>query len=288
MHSKHLHQRIVLTCEYIEQHLDDTLTVSQLSEVAALSKFHFHRVFVAFMGVNVAKYILLARLKRASFRLAFEQNIKVIDIALEAKFESAEAFSRAFKRTFEQSPSQFRRSPNWPSWHDVFDFSPAIEVQQTMNVDIIQFEPILIAFLEHKGEAKRVFDTVGQFIAWRKSSGYSPLNTSRTFSIPNGDPIMMAEESYRFKICGSVKTEIPDNRFGVKNGEIANMRCAKVRHIGSHDNMEQTIRWLYQSWLPQSGALPSDHSCFFEYHNFIHQVDECELITDIYLPLKEQ
>ena len=66
MQSNLLQQRISLVCDYINQHLDDELTVSLLSDVAALSKFHFHRVFVAFMGVNVSKYILLARLKRAS------------------------------------------------------------------------------------------------------------------------------------------------------------------------------------------------------------------------------
>ncbi|MCF2825482.1 MULTISPECIES: AraC family transcriptional regulator [unclassified Pseudoalteromonas] len=286
MQSNLLQQRISLVCDYINQHLDDELTVSLLSDVAALSKFHFHRVFVAFMGVNVGKYILLARLKRASFRLAFERDIKIIDIALEAKFDSAEAFSRAFKRTFEQSPSQFRQAANWPSWYDVFNFSPQNLGVQTMQVDIINFEQTQIAFLEHKGAAKLIFESAGKFIAWRQNSGLSPINTSRTFGMPNGDPETMAEDAFRFKLCGSVNTEVPDNTFGVERGVIPQMRCAKVRHLGSHDNMEQTIRWLYQNWLADSGELPNAHCCFFEYHNFVHQVDECDLITDIYLPLQ--
>ncbi|MEK0159032.1 AraC family transcriptional regulator [Pseudoalteromonas piscicida] len=281
MQSNLLQQRISLVCDYINQHLDDELTVSLLSNVAALSKFHFHRVFVAFMGVNVGKYILLARLKRASFRLAFER-----DIALEAKFDSAEAFSRAFKRTFEQSPSQFRQAANWPSWYDIFNFSPQNLGVQTMQVDIVNFEQLQIAYLEHKGAAKLIFESAGKFIAWRQNSGLSPINTSRTFGMPNGDPETMAEDAFRFKLCGSVNTEVPDNAFGVENGVIPQMRCAKVRHLGSHDNMEQTIRWLYQNWLADSGELPNAHCCFFEYHNFVHQVDECDLITDIYLPLQ--
>ncbi|ASD66445.1 GyrI-like domain-containing protein [Pseudoalteromonas piscicida] len=286
MQSNLLQQRISLVCDYINQHLDDELTVSLLSNVAALSKFHFHRVFVAFMGVNVGKYILLARLKRASFRLAFERDIKIIDIALEAKFDSAEAFSRAFKRTFEQSPSQFRQAANWPSWYDIFNFSPQNLGVQTMQVDIVNFEQLQIAYLEHKGAAKLIFESAGKFIAWRQNSGLSPINTSRTFGMPNGDPETMAEDAFRFKLCGSVNTEVPDNAFGVENGVIPQMRCAKVRHLGSHDNMEQTIRWLYQNWLADSGELPNAHCCFFEYHNFVHQVDECDLITDIYLPLQ--
>lgn len=172
MQSNLLQQRISLVCDYINQHLDDELTVSLLSDVAALSKFHFHRVFVAFMGVNVGKYILLARLKRASFRLAFERDIKIIDIALEAKFDSAEAFSRAFKRTFEQSPSKFRQAANWPSWYDVFNFSPQNLGVQTMQVEIINFEQTQIAFLEHKGSAKQILKVQASLSLGAKIAGF--------------------------------------------------------------------------------------------------------------------
>jgi AraC-like DNA-binding protein len=66
--------------------------------------------------------IFRSTLKRASYRLAFEGDKRVIDIALEAGFESPEAFSRAFKRTFDQSPSEFRAEPKWPEWHMRFQF----------------------------------------------------------------------------------------------------------------------------------------------------------------------
>ncbi|WP_342345769.1 AraC family transcriptional regulator [Shewanella dokdonensis] len=96
-------QSILRVCEYIQQHLDDALDAEQLSDVAACSRFHFHRVFMAFMGLSTTRYIQLAKLRRASFRLAFEQH-KIIDIALEAGFSSSEAFTRAFKNCFVQTP----------------------------------------------------------------------------------------------------------------------------------------------------------------------------------------
>ena len=46
---------------------------------------------IGYYGTNVAKYVQLAKLKRASFRLAFEQEKRIIDIAFEAGFESVEA-----------------------------------------------------------------------------------------------------------------------------------------------------------------------------------------------------
>lgn len=285
MKNNKLAMRIGRACDYINQQLDEELSVELLSEVAALSKFHFHRVFMAYLGVNVGKYILLARLKRASFRLAFERDCKIIDIALEAKFDSAEAFSRSFKRVFSVSPSHFRSAPNWPAWHQVYKFNQLLCKENTMNVEIVDFVSRKIAFVEHKGNPKNVFETAAKFIAWRQHTGLSPITTSNTYGIPNGDPNSLAPEQFSFKICGTVDTQIPANEFGVENGELPAMRCARVRHVGSHDLLEPVVYQLYQSWLPQSGESLFDHPVFFHYHNFVHQVDECDLITDIYLPL---
>ena len=116
----------------------------------------------------MTRFIQLARLKRASFRLAFEPEKRVIDIALEAGFESPEAFSRAFKRTFDQSPSQFRAKPQWPQWHRRFDFHNQPYGDKTMNVEIVNFETTKVALLEYLGPPDKVLETAGKFIAWRK------------------------------------------------------------------------------------------------------------------------
>lgn len=50
--------------------------------------------------------------------------------------------------------------------------------------------------------------------------------------------------------------------------------------------MSDTVYYLYQTWLPDSGEELRDFPCFFHYLNFVHEVDECELVTDIYLPIK--
>lgn len=62
-------QKLQLVCDYIQRHLDEDLDVDRLSQIAALSKFHFHRIFAIHVGLNVMKFIQLSRLKRASFQL---------------------------------------------------------------------------------------------------------------------------------------------------------------------------------------------------------------------------
>ena len=102
--------------DYIDRHLDEDLSLDRLSGLANFSKFHFHRQFSQYAGISVARYVQLMRLKRASYRLAFSQGTRIIDIALEAGFENPESFSRAFKSTFGQTPSHFRKSPAWKPW----------------------------------------------------------------------------------------------------------------------------------------------------------------------------
>ena len=81
-------KRIKAVCDFIDEHLDETLTLESLSKVAVCSKYHFHRIFKSFTGISIMQYVLLSRMKRASFRLAFEPQVSVTNIAFEASFES--------------------------------------------------------------------------------------------------------------------------------------------------------------------------------------------------------
>ena len=66
------HARLQRVIDYIDQHLDGDLDLETVSRVAAFSKFHFHRQFSATFELSVHRYVQLARMKRASHRLASE------------------------------------------------------------------------------------------------------------------------------------------------------------------------------------------------------------------------
>ena len=284
--ANHREKQIQTVCQYIDAHLDHELNLSLLSQVAHCSKYHFQRLFSSYMGISATQYVLLARLKRASFRLAFEKHITITGIAFEAQFDSSEAFSRAFLRTFGQTPSQFRAKPEWKQWHSKYEFEAPNVGEIVVDVSVINFAEQPIAFATHRGSPKRVFETTAKFIEWRKSTGLSPIKTSKTFGIPYGDPNQVPEEEFRFDICGSHSGEVPENHFGVKSGTIPAGRCAVVLHKGSQDMIGKTIYQLYQQWLPTSGEELREFPIFFRYLNFIHEVDECDLLTEVYLPIK--
>jgi len=296
MNNTHNHSydaKIGRVCDYISTHLNDDLSVAKLSLVANFSKFHFHRQFSVYTGVTVAKFILMMRLKRASYQLVFEPDMRIIDIALDANFENPESFSRAFKKTLGQSPSQFRNAPKWQHWNELFVNNKlhsghpfTIESTDNMHVEITHFNEQMVAVLEHAGAPELVNHSVQTFIEWRKSCSLSPVDTSKSYGIVYDDPKNTKPEDFRFDICGSVTKPVPANPQGVIEKVIPGGRCARIRHLGSHDAMDEKIYYLYGQWLPESGEELRDSPFFFHYINLFPQVAEHELITDIYLPLK--
>ncbi|WP_167632160.1 AraC family transcriptional regulator [Mariprofundus ferrooxydans] len=271
--------------DYIDHHLADPLDVEQLSRVANFSKFHFHRQFSLYAGISVFAYIRMMRLRRASYRLVFCKEERIIDIALDAGFENPESFSRAFKQSFGQSPSGFRKKPLWQPWNERFQ-PPPRQRSEKMEVNIVDSAETRVAVLEHRGAPQLVNDSVMRFIEWRKQSGLSPVKTSRTFGLVYDDPATVAPEQFRFDICGEVSSDVPANPQGVKSGRIPGGRCAVIRHHGPHERIGDKIYYLYRDWLPESGEELRDAHLFFHYLNLRTEVEEHELITDIYLPLK--
>ena len=103
----HYHARFQRVLAHIEDHLDGDLSVDVLSGVAAFSRFHFHRQFSALFGIGVHRFVQLARLKRATYKLAFRDRETILQIALDSGYEGPEAFARAFKQSVGTPPHRW-------------------------------------------------------------------------------------------------------------------------------------------------------------------------------------
>lgn len=89
---------------------------------------------------------------------------------------------------------------------------------------------------------------------------------------------------YRVDLCISVKTDVLQNSYGVINKIIPACRCATARYFGSRDNVI-VAQYLYEQWLPGSGEQLAEFPMFFHYVNVGPQLQEAEMITDVYLPI---
>ncbi len=92
--------------EYIDAHLDETMTLAQLAQVVNLSHWHFLRCFKATFGVAPHAYLTQRRLARAQELLA-RSSLRIVDIALEIGMSHTH-FSRTFLGRFGVSPREYR------------------------------------------------------------------------------------------------------------------------------------------------------------------------------------
>ncbi len=253
------HARMQRVLDHMDQHLDDDLGLDALSGVAAFSKYHFHRQFASTFGVSVHRYVQLARLKHASHRLASKDAPSVTDIAMDAGYEAPDAFARAFRQRFGQSPSSFRKSPEWEPWLAAFgplDNARSKLMQKTYtheDVTIRDVAPTPVAIMEHRGDPATIGDTIQRFIAWRKAEGLSSPKTSPIFNVFRSERRPALPAAYRMDLCAGIDFPIGANDEGVAAGLIPGGRCAVLRVVGNTDNLEPAALYLYRDWLPASG-----------------------------------
>jgi len=100
--------RVNLVKQYIREHIDQALNRKVLAAVAGFSVPHFHRIFTAYMGENIARYVRWVRLERAGRKLRMGA-VDITEVALAAGYDTHAAFGKAFKRKFGLSPSEFRQ-----------------------------------------------------------------------------------------------------------------------------------------------------------------------------------
>lgn len=95
--------------DYIEQNLDKPVGLCDLADAAGYSECHASRIFKEVVGIAPLEYLRARRLSRAAEKLR-NTSWKILDISLEASFESHEGFLRAFKRRFGFAPGFYRRN----------------------------------------------------------------------------------------------------------------------------------------------------------------------------------
>jgi len=107
--TQHIHAECINEVEqYIREHISEPLNRERLAEVAGFSVPHFHRIFTAQRGENIASYVRRVRLERAGRKLRMGA-VDITEVAQAAGYDTHAAFSKAFKQQYGLSPREFRQ-----------------------------------------------------------------------------------------------------------------------------------------------------------------------------------
>ncbi|WP_162551050.1 AraC family transcriptional regulator [Paenibacillus tepidiphilus] len=96
------------TVDYIEEHLNEPITLEDCARISGFSRFHFHRLFGIHLNLSLMEYVRKRRLAHAMLDIV--EGKRVLDVALEYGYSSERSFSRAFMQEFGQLPSCARQA----------------------------------------------------------------------------------------------------------------------------------------------------------------------------------
>lgn len=139
--------------EYIESNLDRNITLDEIAKIAYSSKFHFNRTFSILTGMNLFDYIRCRRLTVCVKDLK-DKDSKVIDVALKYGYESPEAFSRAFKKLHNITPSKVKNYEGKFNATLPLSISVVLKGDEKMNYKIVEKESFSIVGYKKKVTTK--------------------------------------------------------------------------------------------------------------------------------------
>jgi AraC family transcriptional regulator len=154
-----------------------------------------------------------------------------------------------------------------------------------VEVHIVQFPETKVAAIEHRGPPELEHATARKLIEWRIQNRLSP-EKHKSYGVHYTDLRTTLPADHRVDFCVSVEHDVPPNSQGIVNKVIPGGRCALARHLGSRAHNLAAV-YLYEEWFPKSGEVLRDFPIFFHYVNVGPQVEEHEMITDVYLPLQQ-
>lgn len=267
--------RLLRVQQAIEEHIDATIDPAELAGIAHFSLHHFHRIFRGQLGESVMEHVRRLRLERAARRLR-DAPSDILQVALEARYDSHEAFTRAFSDHFGTTPSGFRAEPTrWQRpWHPADPSTPAC------TVEVREHAPVRIAFMRHHGSYSDVGATWQRLVEWAAAQEWPMIGA--LYGICPDDPAITPERSLRFD-AGVV---IPDDRWSARNHPVAvtvipGGTYATAVHRGSYFKLADTYLELIGRWFPQSGYEPAPDAVVEHYLNDPSITPEDDLLTEV-------
>ncbi len=276
----------------IETDYAEELSIKTIAEHVAVSPFHFQRMFIRDVGESVAGYIRSRRLEQAVKLIAADRDASLIQVAFECGFETHSAFSKAFKRHFEMSPSQFAKGGAervLTSSADTRPFLKPIRLRQfEIEMDFLALPPLWVQHRQQTG----VLD--GAYFPDRKKmaaelAGLIVKDDENLMAVcggyragPNGFNDASATGSF-----GGLFFEKPNGSWSDQINRIEAGNWAVFSHYGSFERLHMTWNKACQNWLPANHLSIRQEWMLETYLRSPASPKPDLLSAQIYIPLKK-
>lgn len=255
--------------------------IATLADAAALSPFHFHRVFRLMTGETIGEAVTRVRLGGSLPELAGLDGIRAA--AARSGYATTQSYARAMKAAAGATPSQLRADTLLRERVGDALRSPAGRGSAPLSVEIVAFEPVRLLALRNVGDYaelnrgyQQLFDLLLQQIA--------PEDVTGLWGIPHDDPRFVPAAECRFD-CAVSTSGGGGPRDGIVQIDLPAGPCLRLRVPGDYDRVHGALDELYRvaiaEDLPISAASPVNY-----YHSDPEEVPEEDLLADIHLMLE--
>ena len=270
--------RIRRVLDYIHNNPAGDLSLDQLADVAAMSRFHWHRVFRALTGETCGQSVRRIRLHRAAVALVTSQT-SIEDIAATVGYPNRYSFSRAFTAAYGQAPGAFRTAGR--------HLPPAAlrDPKELFMYDVtLRSEPARrLVTIPHRGPYPEIGRAFEQFSALATARNLWPdlgpvigVYLDMPGAVPDAELRSYAGAEYRADTT-------PE---GLEPFDLPGGKSAILTFKGPYVGLSAAYDSLFGGWLPQSGETPADEPCYEIYLNDPRSTVPEDLLTEIVLPLK--
>lgn len=260
----------------LEARLDQPVAPQELAAEAAFSLHHFHRIFRAQLGESVMQHVRRLRLERAARTLKAQPTAerRLIELALEAGYESHEAFTRAFLEQFGVSPSAYREQAAEAAARPVPE-GPRCAIR------VATFAPVRVLFRRHRGGFSTVGQTWGGLMQWTVAAcAKAGLALPAMYGICPDDPEVTETAQLRFDACIAAAPGLsPDDTVGETT--VPGGTYAVGLHVGPYHLLHETYLDVIGRWFPTSGYEPAPEAVVEHYLNDPSNAAESELRTEV-------
>jgi AraC family transcriptional regulator len=256
-----------------------TPSVDELADAAALSPFHFHRIYRLMTGESVAQSLQRLKVAHALERVSAGENVTIAAHA--AGYGSSQNLARAVKQRAGGSVSELRAAGRLPKVAAELRLPQAGEA--SMSFELVDHAPVRIACRVATGpyeELNLAYRSLFEDVC----ATVGPEAVRGVYGIPLDDPREVPPAEHRF-VC-ALAVGAGEEIGGVEFRDIAAGRCARLRHHGPYSQVPAALDSLYAA-LIQAGHELADRE------TFIHYVDQpsgddgpdAPHISDVYVPL---
>ncbi|MEO7889590.1 MAG: GyrI-like domain-containing protein [Vicinamibacterales bacterium] len=263
---------------YIYDHLDSDLSLDTLAEVAALSPFHWHRVYRALSGETIADTIRRVRLSRGARELVLS-DLAIADIAYRCGYPSLRSFERSFLEAYATTPSKFRVTGRSPPPLAPLATSAGPEVA----VSVEELAPMRLAALLHVGPFEELGATMHKAIALAKTRGMAPLGPPMSVFLTESDGVNSHDRRAEagFPVNPDTKITSPFHAVEVAGGRYA-VGLTRGPYASLPAAWDSFVAYCYVNLVGELRDAPT----FEVYVDDPNETLPSALATHLYLPLQ--